>query len=80
MMMVVSQVDRDCAAFKELKCYTMQSVACRCFERTMHEDSRVCCKAEEGNMTIVHFFSSAAHVWVPGAKTTGPIANKFGLS
>jgi hypothetical protein len=22
---------------------------------------------------IVHFFSSTAHVWIPGAKTTGPI-------
>jgi hypothetical protein len=28
----------------------------------------------------VHFFSSVAHVWVPGAKTTGPIAKKFGFS
>jgi hypothetical protein len=25
------------------------------------------------NTTIVHFFSSVAHVCVPGAKTTGPI-------
>jgi hypothetical protein len=25
---------------------------------------------------IVHFFSSVAHVWVPGAKTTGPIVKK----
>jgi hypothetical protein len=24
--------------------------------------------------TIVNFFSSVAHVWVPGAKTTGPIS------
>jgi hypothetical protein len=28
-------------------------------------------------MTILHFFSSVAHVWVPGAKTTGPIAKKL---
>jgi hypothetical protein len=27
-------------------------------------------------MSIVHFFSSVAHVWVPGAKTTGPIVKK----
>jgi hypothetical protein len=27
--------------------------------------------------TIVNFFSSVAHVWVRGAKSTGPIANKF---
>jgi hypothetical protein len=26
---------------------------------------------------IVHFFSSVAHVWVLGSKTTGPIAKKF---
>jgi hypothetical protein len=26
---------------------------------------------------VLHFFSSVAHVWVPGAKTTGPIAKKF---
>jgi hypothetical protein len=26
------------------------------------------------------FFSSVAHVWVPGAKTTGPIVKKFGFS
>jgi hypothetical protein len=25
---------------------------------------------------IVHFFSSVAHVWVPGAKTTGPNSEK----
>jgi hypothetical protein len=25
-------------------------------------------------------FSSVAHVWVPGAKTTGPIAKKFDFS
>jgi hypothetical protein len=30
--------------------------------------------------TILHFFSSVAHVWVPGAKTTGPIAKKFVFS
>jgi hypothetical protein len=30
--------------------------------------------------TIVHFFSSVAYVWVPGAKTTGPIAKKFDFS
>jgi hypothetical protein len=28
---------------------------------------------------MLHFFSSVAHVWVPGAKTTGPIAKKFFL-
>jgi hypothetical protein len=27
-----------------------------------------------------YFFSSVAHVWVPGAKTTGPIVKKFGFS
>jgi hypothetical protein len=33
------------------------------------------------NLTnIVHFFSSVAHVWVPGAKTTGPIVKKFGFA
>jgi hypothetical protein len=26
------------------------------------------------------FFSSVAHVWVPDAKTTGPIVKKFGFS
>jgi hypothetical protein len=25
---------------------------------------------------IVHLFSSVAHVWVPGARTTGPIVKK----
>jgi hypothetical protein len=30
--------------------------------------------------TIVHFFSSVAYVWVSRAKTTGPIAKKFGFS
>jgi hypothetical protein len=29
---------------------------------------------------IIHYFSSVAYVWVPGAKTTGPIVNKFGFS
>jgi hypothetical protein len=29
---------------------------------------------------LVHFFSSVACVWGPGAKTTGPIAKKFGFS
>jgi hypothetical protein len=29
---------------------------------------------------IVHFFSSVAHVWVAGAKTTGPIVEMFGFS
>jgi hypothetical protein len=29
---------------------------------------------------IVHSFSSVAYVWVRGAKTTGPIAKKFGFS
>jgi hypothetical protein len=29
---------------------------------------------------IVHFFSSVAHVWVPGAKTTGLIAKMFVFS
>jgi hypothetical protein len=28
------------------------------------------------HLSIVHFFSSIAHVWVPGAKTTGPIVKK----
>jgi hypothetical protein len=32
------------------------------------------------NVPIVHFFSSVAHVWVPGAKTTGPITKMFGFS
>jgi hypothetical protein len=31
-------------------------------------------------LSIVHFFSSVAHVWVLGAKTTGPIVKKFGFS
>jgi hypothetical protein len=26
---------------------------------------------------IVHFFSYVAYIWVPGAKTTGPIVKKF---
>jgi hypothetical protein len=30
--------------------------------------------------TDSYFFSSVAHVWVPGAKTTGPIVKKFGFS
>jgi hypothetical protein len=29
---------------------------------------------------IVHYFSSGAHVWVCGAKTTGQIVKKFGSS
>jgi hypothetical protein len=29
---------------------------------------------------IVHLFSSVAHVWVPGAKTTGPFLKMFGFS
>jgi hypothetical protein len=29
---------------------------------------------------IESIFSSVAHVWVPGGKTTGPIVNKFGVS
>jgi hypothetical protein len=29
---------------------------------------------------ILYFFSSVAHIWVPGAKTTGPIVKKFGFS
>jgi hypothetical protein len=29
---------------------------------------------------VVHFFSSVSYVWVPGAKTTGPITKKFGFS
>jgi hypothetical protein len=32
-----------------------------------------------GYAFIVHFFSSVAHVWVPGAKTTQPIVKKFGF-
>jgi hypothetical protein len=32
------------------------------------------------DLPIVNFFSSVAYVWVPGAKTTGPIAKKFGFS
>jgi hypothetical protein len=31
-------------------------------------------------VSLVDFFSSVAHVWVPGAKTTGPIVEKFGFS
>jgi hypothetical protein len=30
--------------------------------------------------TIVNLFSSVADVWVPGAKTTGPIVKKFVFS
>jgi hypothetical protein len=30
-------------------------------------------------LAIVYFFSSVAHLWVPGEKTTGPIAKKFGF-
>jgi hypothetical protein len=30
--------------------------------------------------SMVHLFSSVAHVWVPGAKSTGPIVKKFGFS
>jgi hypothetical protein len=30
--------------------------------------------------TIVNFFSYVAHVWVPGAKTTGPIVKMFVFS
>jgi hypothetical protein len=30
--------------------------------------------------SIVNVFSSVAHVWVPGAKTTGPIVKKFVFS
>jgi hypothetical protein len=30
--------------------------------------------------TMLCFFSSGAHVWVPGAKTTGLIVKKFGFS
>jgi hypothetical protein len=29
--------------------------------------------------TMPYFLSSVAHVWVPGAKSTGPIAKKFGF-
>jgi hypothetical protein len=29
---------------------------------------------------MVYFFSSVAHVWVPGAKTTGQIVKKFYVS
>jgi hypothetical protein len=29
---------------------------------------------------IPYSFSSVAHIWVPGAKTTGPIVKKFGFS
>jgi hypothetical protein len=39
---------------------------------------RGCC-----NLTSVNyrpFFNSVAHVWVPGAKTIGPIVKKFGFS
>jgi hypothetical protein len=35
---------------------------------------------QEWVIAIVHFFSSVAHVWVLGAKTTGPIEKKFGFS
>jgi hypothetical protein len=45
----------------------------------------ICCKRGghfkiwKPHATIIHVFSSVAHVWVPGAKTTGPIAKKFGF-
>jgi hypothetical protein len=32
------------------------------------------------HQTILHIFSSVAHVWVLGAKTTGPIVKKFVFS
>jgi hypothetical protein len=32
------------------------------------------------SIPVVHFFSSVAHVSVPGTKTTGPIVKKFGFS
>jgi hypothetical protein len=32
------------------------------------------------SVPIVHSFSSVTHVWIPGAKTTGPIVKKFGFS
>jgi hypothetical protein len=31
-------------------------------------------------VSILLFFSSVSHVWVPVAKTTGPIAKKFVFS
>jgi hypothetical protein len=31
-------------------------------------------------MIYSNLFSSVAHVWAPGAKTTGLIAKKFGFS
>jgi hypothetical protein len=34
----------------------------------------------DNHVPIVHFFSSVALVWVPGANTTGPIVKKFGFS
>jgi hypothetical protein len=34
----------------------------------------------EESWAIVHLFRSVAHVWVPGAKTTGPIVKKLGFS
>jgi hypothetical protein len=40
----------------------------------MQED--FCCV----EMPIVIFFGSVAHVWVPGAKTTGPIVKKLVIS
>jgi hypothetical protein len=35
---------------------------------------------KQDSSAIGHFFSSVAHVWVPGAKTTGPIVIKFVFS
>jgi hypothetical protein len=37
-------------------------------------------KKAASDIVLVHFFSSVAHVWVPGAKTTGPIVKKFVFS
>jgi hypothetical protein len=34
----------------------------------------------EERINYSHFVSSVAHVWVPGAKTTGPIVKMFGFS
>jgi hypothetical protein len=51
-------------------------------ERPIFRDlvQNICGKFQAKIHSIVHFFSSVAYVWVPGAKTTGPIVKKFGFS
>jgi hypothetical protein len=46
------------------------------------EESQIsfCCKGTivtQHHENILYFFSSVAHVWEPGAKTTGLIVKKF---